>query len=46
MRREAPHQIETQRSGFDLERRSDGVSELLCLHGSEGYEVCSDEVKL
>ena len=45
-RRGAPDRIGAQRSGSDSERRSDGVSELSCLHGSEGYEVRSDEVKL
>ena len=42
-RREAPSQIETQRSGFDLERRSDGVSEFSHLYGNERYEIRSDE---
>ena len=45
-RRGAPSRIGAQRSGSDSERRSDEVSELSCLHGSEGYEVRSDEVKL
>ena len=40
-----PDQIEAQRSGFDLERRSDEVSELSRLRGSEGCEV-HDDVEL
>ena len=36
-------QIGAQRSGSDLERRSSGVSELSCEHGSERYEACDDE---
>lgn len=30
-------------SGSGRKRRSDEVSELLCLHGSEGYAVRDDE---
>ena len=40
-----PTQIEAQRSGFDLERRKHGASELSTLGGSERYEVASDEGK-
>ena len=36
-------QIGTQRSGSDLERRSNGMDELCRLRQSEGYEVCFDE---
>ena len=36
-------QIEAQRSGFDLERRCSGGSELSCLHGSERSEACTDD---
>ena len=35
--------IEAQRSGFDGERRSSGMSELPPLGGSEGYGACDDE---
>ena len=45
-KREVRNQIETQRSGFDLERRRDEVSELFRRRGSEGYEIHADEVKL
>lgn len=37
------NQIKAQRSGFYLERRSDGMSELLGWPESEGYEVRFDE---
>ena len=37
------NQIEAQRSGFDLERRSSVVSELSRLRGSERYAACDDE---
>ena len=36
-------QIKSQRSGFDLERRSDEMSELRPAGGSEGYGVRFDE---
>ena len=39
-------QIKAQRSGFDLERRSNGMSELSGLPGSEGYAVCFDVVEI
>ena len=42
-RRRRP-QIEAQRSGFDLERRRDGVSEGSRLRGPEGYAVHADDV--
>ena len=37
-------QRKAQRSGFALERRSDGVSELCPAGRSEGYEIRDDEV--
>ena len=40
---EASIQIKAQRSGFDLERTSSGMSELWRLCRSEGYEACEDE---
>ena len=39
-------QIEAQRSGFDLERRSSGMSEFSGLPGNEGYEACFDVVEI
>ena len=41
----AKHQIEAQRSGFDLERTSSEVTELSAEAGSEGYEACEDALK-
>ena len=35
--------IKAQRSGFDFERRSSGVTELSSMLGSEGYEACDDD---
>ena len=43
-RRGRPLQIGAQRGGSDLERRSGAVSEPAALAGSEGYEVCSNDV--
>ena len=40
-----PSQIEAQRSGFDLERRCDGMTESCRLRRDEGYEVRADEGK-
>ena len=39
----AANQIEAQRSGFDLERRSSAVNELSAFAGSERYAACSDD---
>ena len=38
-----PTQIEAQRSGFDLERRRDGMTESCRLRRDERYEVRADE---
>ena len=40
------YKIEAQRSGFDFERRSDGMSETSRLRGGEGYGVRDDVVTL
>ena len=37
------NRIEAQRSGFDSERRHDGMNELCRLRRSERYEVRADE---
>ena len=43
-RRKPPRsQVEAQRSGFDLERRSGGEREVSWTHGSERYEARDDE---
>ena len=41
---QAQTQNEAQRSGFVLERRNDGMSELFRLRESEWYEIRSDDV--
>ena len=40
-----PTQIEAQRSGFDLERRRDGMTESCRLRQSEGCVVREDDSK-
>ena len=37
---------ESPLEGFKSERRSSGVSELSCEHGSERYEACDDDAGL
>ena len=39
------YRIKAQRSGFDPERTSSGVSELSPLGESEGYGACEDEAE-
>ena len=44
IKKRTKNQIKAQRSGFDLERTSSGVSELSPSGGSEGYEACEDAI--
>ena len=39
-------QLEAQRSGFDLEKETRGMSELCRLRRSEGYGACVDVVEI